>query len=268
MAAGHIVDPDPDQRDWTLRQALAHWSERLNAEFYFILDQFEEYFLYHDDVNDRFAVELAEAVAGNDRWAHFLLSVREDALAKLDRFQGRIPNLFDNYYRLDHLDAKQARSAIVGPLEEANRGLPESAQMTIEPELVDTVLLQVRTGQVQVGNTGEGKIESSTGREAVETAHLQLVMTRLWEAERQAGSNVIRLSTLERVRRRAGDRPWPPRQDDGRVARARPSPRGPGLQATGDAVGDEDRPPGRRPRRLRGRPDARARSGAREAGGG
>jgi hypothetical protein len=51
----------------------------------------------------------------------FLISLREDALAKLDRFKGRIPSLFDNYLRLDHLDRAAARSAIEKPLMEYNR---------------------------------------------------------------------------------------------------------------------------------------------------
>ena len=36
----------------------------------------------------------------------FLVSMREDSIAKLDFFKGRIPNLFDNYLRIDHLDSR------------------------------------------------------------------------------------------------------------------------------------------------------------------
>jgi hypothetical protein len=45
----------------------------------------------------------------------FLISIREDVLAKLDAFKGRIPNLFDNYLRIEHLD-RDARQAIEMPL--------------------------------------------------------------------------------------------------------------------------------------------------------
>ena len=71
-------------------------SERLRAagEVYVILDQFEEYFLYHE--HDGFAEELADAIAEPGLRANFLLGLREDALAKLDAFKGRIPNLFAN----------------------------------------------------------------------------------------------------------------------------------------------------------------------------
>ena len=39
--------------------------------------------------------------------------MREDSIAKLDFFKGRIANLFDNYLRIDRLDREQAREAIV-----------------------------------------------------------------------------------------------------------------------------------------------------------
>ncbi len=41
---------------------------------------------------------------GRDLRVSFLVSMREDSIAKLDFFKGRIPNLFDNYLRIDHLE--------------------------------------------------------------------------------------------------------------------------------------------------------------------
>ena len=46
-----------------------------------------------------------------------LVSLREDSLAKLDRFTGRVPGLFANTLRLDRLDRQAARAAIVGPVD-------------------------------------------------------------------------------------------------------------------------------------------------------
>ena len=54
-----------------------------------------------------FAVEFARAVNRRDLRASFLVSMREDSIAKLDFFKGRIPNLFDNYLRIDRLDLAQ-----------------------------------------------------------------------------------------------------------------------------------------------------------------
>lgn len=47
---------------------------------------------------------------------HFLLSLRDDALAELDRYQGRIPALFGNYLRLTPMTEPAARTAIVQPI--------------------------------------------------------------------------------------------------------------------------------------------------------
>ena len=123
-----------------------------------------------------------------------LLSIRDDALSKLDRFKGRIPNLFANYLRLDHLDRRAAREAIVRPVEQFNELAGESIE--VEEELVEAVLDQTATGQVDLGDAGRGLAadEKRTGR--IEAAYLQLVLERIWEEERAAGSERLRASTL------------------------------------------------------------------------
>ena len=170
-------------------------SERLGAvgEVYVILDQFEEYFLYHE--GDAFADELAAAISEPGLRANFLLGLREDALAKLDAFKGRIPNLFANYLRLDHLDRDGARAAILGPVERWNELSGE--RVRVEPELVKAVLDQVAAGKVDVGRAGRGGIEAD--EERIEAPYLQLVLERLWEAERERGSDVLQLATLREL---------------------------------------------------------------------
>src|SRR5436305_14350277 len=92
---------------------LAAAEQSLVGDVYAILDQFEEYFLYHE--RDEFADELAAAIREPGPRANFLLGLREDALAKLDAFKGRIPNLFANYLTLHHLDRNGGRAATLGP---------------------------------------------------------------------------------------------------------------------------------------------------------
>ena len=163
-----------------------------------ILDQFEEYSLYHP-TDDSFAEQWPGAVGIRDLSASFLVSLREDALATLDRFEGRLPNLFDNYRRMDHLTKESAKQAILLPVKEYNRrNRPDSTPVTVEPELVDEVLKQVRTGQVQLGQTGRGTVEAHKN-DRIETPYLQLVMTRLWSEEIDQNSDVLKLSTLNRL---------------------------------------------------------------------
>jgi WD40 repeat protein len=174
----------------TLTERLRAASEAVGGEVYVILDQFEEYFLYHE--RDAFAEELAEAISEPGLRANFLIGLREDALAKLDAFKGRIPNLFANYLRLDHLDRSGARAAILGPIKRYNELADQDVR--VEPELVDAVLDQVAAGKVDVGRAGRGGVEAD--EERIEAPYLQLVLERLWEAERERGSSVLRLTTL------------------------------------------------------------------------
>jgi WD40 repeat protein len=190
--------------DASLGRQLAACAERLDRRIMVVLDQFEEHFLYRAE-RDPFEAEFASALTELDAPVSFLLSIREDALARLDVFEGRIPNLFDNYLRVEHLDTERAREAVEGPLEEWNLlyGALGDA-MAIEPRLVDAVLDEVETGKVQVGPVGVGGVEhmsAPAGADArIETPYLQLVMMKLWDEERKeehgGRSSLLRASTF------------------------------------------------------------------------
>jgi hypothetical protein len=172
----------------------------LRGNLFFIFDQFEEYFLYHAPTADDtgFDAEFARAVNRREVAANFLLAMREDSLSRLDRFKGRIPNLLGNMLRLEHLDHAAAVSAIRNPLAEYNRQTAPPAPINIEDQLVETVITQVQTGSVALGRSGVGQLAESAATR-VETPYLQLVMTRLWDAERRANSNVLRRATFDRL---------------------------------------------------------------------
>jgi WD40 repeat protein len=168
-----------------LSDVIEHWTGQLRGRLLIVLDQFEEHFLYAGS-DDRFAMEFAQAANRPDLASNFLISIREDALAKLDIFKGRIPYLFDNYLRIDRLDLSAARRAIVEPLREwAERG---GEAVEAEPALVDAVLDDVRP-DLSFGQYGAGRAKDSARPDRIETTFLQLVMTRLWrERELDAGS--------------------------------------------------------------------------------
>jgi WD40 repeat protein len=187
----------------SLAKRLGEWAARVDGDLLIILDQFEEYFLYHgnEDGAGAFAVEFPQVLMQPDLHANFLVSIREDALAKLDLFKGRVPYLFDNYLRIRHLDAAAARRAILLPIEEYNqRTGPSNGAVRIEPSLVDAVLEQVQTGQVVLEHGGSGVVHNGDSAGAqIETPYLQLVMTRLWDEEKSQGSHTLRLETLTRL---------------------------------------------------------------------
>jgi WD40 repeat protein len=172
---------------------------------YLILDQFEEYFFYHpmDRGEEGLTAELGRILSTRDLPVHVLLSIREDALAGIDRFKGRVPHLFGNYLRLAHLSREQAHAAIEGPLDRYNSIAPPDRRMSIERGLIEGLLDQVRTGHVHVApeatapNGFGTDAPASDDRGDIETPYLQLVLTRLWEQERATGSSSLRQSTLD-----------------------------------------------------------------------
>jgi len=186
-----------------LDEAIGAAAEAAGAYLLIILDQFEEYFLYHpsEEGAGTFAGEFPRAVNVPGLQAGFLASIREDALAKLDRFKRDIPKLFDTYLRVRHLDAAAAHQAILRPVERYNALVGPERQVTVEPALVYAVLDQVRTGQVVLEQAGRGTLEPADapagGGDRIETPYLQLVMARLWAEERSRGSRELRLATLD-----------------------------------------------------------------------
>jgi tetratricopeptide (TPR) repeat protein len=195
-----------------LAESLKTWTKRgphengPNLDLFIILDQFEEYFLYHPKEGGQgtLALELPRAINSPDLRVNFLISIREDALAKLERFKSALPQLFENRLSLEHLNQEAAREAIIKPIDQFNRlGLAGKEPFSVEPALVKAILEQIRTGKVVLGQAGRGVVESeddaSPETTQIETPYLQLVMTRLWEDEVSAGSRVLRLETLTRL---------------------------------------------------------------------
>jgi hypothetical protein len=171
-----------------LVETLRSCAERLGGPLFVLLDHFEDYLLYHAN-ESAFATALSRAVNDGSLPASFLISIREDALSRLDYLEGRIPTLFDNLLRLDHLKGDSARAAIRGPIEQFNEASGAAKPVAIEPELVEAVLEQTAVGIDRTGvRTG--------GESPVETSFLQLVMRRMWQVEVRDGSGVLRLETL------------------------------------------------------------------------
>jgi hypothetical protein len=139
--------------DDSLAETLRGWTNGTGS-LLVVFDQFEEYFLYHPDEGDDerltgFAAELAQIVNDPSLPVHVLLSIREDAWAKLDLFEGHVPSLFANYVRVDHLDLDAARDAIEGPIGAWNRLLPDGEEpYAIEPALVEAVLAATAGGRL------------------------------------------------------------------------------------------------------------------------
>ncbi|MCU1264674.1 MAG: hypothetical protein JWM21_992 [Acidobacteria bacterium] len=186
---------------------LAETQRALGLPLFLILDQFEEYFLYHPSspAADAFESSLARAVNRRSVQVNIFLSLREDGLSKLDRFQGRLPALLNNLLRLGHLDRDSAREAIVKPLEQYNsESGAGQLPFTIEDALVNAVLDDLSSVTTASDQVGQGQVveqSKSAGTVPIETPFLQMVLTRLWDEETAGGSRVLRLQTYDALGR-------------------------------------------------------------------
>jgi WD40 repeat protein len=198
------VDQPKPAESLPFDEILRACAEAAHETIVVILDQFEEYFLYHPKASapESFEAQFARAVNRDDIDVGFLIALRDDSLSRLDRFQERIPNLLSNRLRLQHLDSAGAAVALRRPLEVWNAkyatGRPS---ICIEDSLVSAVIQQVRTGQVMAGRHGGSGVAHAgdAEEEYVEAPFLQLVMERLWDEERRVGSHILRRETLDRL---------------------------------------------------------------------
>jgi WD40 repeat protein len=197
--------PPPDTVTGSLAEIVSGWAGRAGGRVLLMLDQFDEYFMYHETRPGglAFVDALSDLIADRAVAVNVLISIREDALAKLDRFDDPSVDMWQNLLRIDHLDADAAREAIGKPIARWNeRDEAAGEKVTLEPKLVDAVVTEANARAVRIGNIGRGLVDSAEPEPAggsVEAPYLQLVMTRLWEEERRRGSSILHLDTLNRL---------------------------------------------------------------------
>jgi hypothetical protein len=179
------VSGEPSQHEASLADAVQNRSG--HVPMLIVLDNFEDYFIYHD-VNEQSGGAFAHTVGGivddATATAHVFFVVREDAVGRLPALQVAIPSVMRNLIAIDDLTADMVREAIARPLEHFNR--LNGTSYGIEPALVDEIIRSLSTA------TTEGAV--SRGR--VDLPFLQLVLHRLWELERQSGGLILRRATL------------------------------------------------------------------------
>ena len=184
-------------RDIPLDRFMSECCAAVNGRLFFIFDQFEEYFLNNPpgSPDAEFDSAFARAVNSPDVAASFLLSLREDALAKLDRLRGRIPRLFGNMLRLEHLDRASIEEAIRKPI--AAYKSPDGRTVTIDKDLVETLVEQVREDRVSfTEEEKEASAYAATNPEELKYKglFLQVVLGRLWNKASASSENDVRLT--------------------------------------------------------------------------
>jgi hypothetical protein len=131
-----------------LATAIAGWArdQEHKAPVILVLDQFEEFLLYHPRPTETSLMQdLATVVTDSDIEARVLFSLREDSLASLDALRAVIPGVLSSPVQLRPLDRSAAEQAIRKPVakwSEDRFGDPKAVE--VEDSLVETLLDQVR----------------------------------------------------------------------------------------------------------------------------
>lgn len=178
---------------WTI--ALGH--EGIEGRLCIILDQFEEYFQYHlQDAHESFITEISKVLSQPNLRVNFLISLREDAYAKLNRLRPYIPDILEICLHIEHLEKQSARAAITQPIEKYNQTATNEQQVEITSDLVDALLQGIP--QLKRGGNGRAGLEKLQPvlENQVLAPYLQLVMTCLWDEMVKAQSHCLDLTTL------------------------------------------------------------------------
>lgn len=156
-----------------------------------VLDQFEELFRYHANRSDTpFIEQISRVITDRAHPLRVVISMREDFLAELNVFRGRVPDLYGNYYRLQKLTLEQAEEAIVRPVERA------PFEFSYESELLKMLTRDL------AGRSKPRQEEPSSDRPqkivpSVEGPYLQIVCGELWKRERNTYEKIIRKTTYK-----------------------------------------------------------------------
>jgi hypothetical protein len=167
---------------------------------FLLLDQFEEFLLYHGENGFGTKVDsaLAYLVNRDDLQSKLLIGIREDSLSALDNRLGiRIPGLLLNMLQVEHLDAEAAREAVEKPLDAFRQ--QTGLQYSIEPQLVDEILQNAQSSAPVSGSAGVGQAKGAASTNQIETVYLQLVLRRLWNEKETQTWHQMRLETLRKI---------------------------------------------------------------------
>ena len=171
---------------------------------FIILDQFEEYFRHHPQPNEgegSFEVQFPKAVKKLGLGVNFLISIREDMIAKLARFRGAIPKILQNWIRLEPLDKDSACDAILNPIYKGYNYQHRKARVSIEPALVERILTEINSvGKLIDGyGNGDSKTREISKFSTFQPSYLQILMQSLWEEEIKNHSRKLHLKTLQEM---------------------------------------------------------------------
>jgi HEAT repeat protein len=179
------LGPWPEQLSkLTMHEFLGLAGEHLSRqtqELVVILDQFEEFFIFWPERDQRqpFIDALADCYDDRGLPVRFVIGIRGDYFTHLATFQGRLPQIFHNEYYLEAMTREEAQAAITGPL--AVLGRP----VIYEQALLTTLLDDLARG-------------------GMELPHLQIICSWLYDEALASSETAITLAAYEGLGRAEG----------------------------------------------------------------
>ncbi len=189
---------------------ISHVAERSNVDLYFILDQFESYFVNREskdkdpDPEGYAASQIADVICDKFARTNFVFSFRDDWLSRMDEFKYIIPNLFSNSLRINHLDRKSAEEAILSPIIAFDKESGEASAINIVSEVLDQLQILSQPPEIE----RRVKLKDQKGalklsQDIVKAPYLQLVMKRLWQEAHREKAIPIDQDLLDKVGQQA-----------------------------------------------------------------
>jgi hypothetical protein len=166
----------PEFQKQTFVQNCESWAKCLGeeeGELFILLDQFDDYLMLNPRANTgqgTFDREFARAVSTRRLPVNFLIAIRDDLLASLDRYRSTVGGLYSNLIRLEALTREQAREAIQNPVYVAYNSKHQDKKIGIEAELLRAVLNSVSFGSDDDSrsSTGEARRVGRGGLEPID----------------------------------------------------------------------------------------------------
>src|ERR1700741_2323319 len=148
-----------------------------------ILDQFEEIFQYHSRQKyfERFIDEIAEVINAPDCNARVLFSMREEFLGELSIFDNKIPDLFNNYYRLKCPTKVEA--------EEIIERTCSYVKMPVSNEKLGSFVSELTLiDKADLAKENGAAVETAFERDIIAPPFLQIACQRLWDRQYVSGN--------------------------------------------------------------------------------
>jgi WD40 repeat protein len=151
-----------------------------------ILDQFEEVFQYHayEEYFARFVNDLCEIINNDDYQVRVVFSMREEFLGELSLFDSKIPDLFNNYYRLRYPNKEEAEDIIARTCQLSG---VEADQDKLRCLVEDLSKIEKGSGGFSERSTSRGTAKTRVIRRTfVAPPYLQIACERLWNQQYRA----------------------------------------------------------------------------------